>query len=544
MNSTDPRKSLAKNGVFKFVFFSYCIILVLLGLFFAFIYEDQEWVPYLGNQFEFLGGLICGILLWIGVVFFSILGGYKFLRTFILGTIFCLLAFVGLFRFTEMDGDMIPKFSPRWVDSTQTTRETKPEENTSVLTSNWIFPQFQGPNRNCILTNIPPISTSWVAKAPEVIWIKPVGESFSGFVIQDEKAFSIAQDTENPENESVFCINFYTGEILWSHSYQSRLDAGLGGIGSRATPLIYDQKVYFLGGTGIFTCVDLTTEKIIFQFDSKEKFGAKIPEWGFAGSPMVYKDRIIIAPGGGQASATLVALNPASGDVIWQVGNKNVSWSSPAIKQINGKDYLIHLDAESVEIRDPLSGKLILDIPWGLGFPQVSIPILSKDDHLIVSSGYSVGASSYSIFADESNGGSDYKIKRIWKTKRLRSKFAPLLIPPSNPDLVLALNDGVFAGFEASSGKRLFQGERYGHGQFLLISKKDLLIQTEKGALVLLDISGKEPVEKAKFEVFKSKTWNPPAVVGNYVLMRNHRNMALVRLPVPDNSSSNKSEKL
>lgn len=533
MKSAQSRKSLGKNGVFRIIFFTYSLILVLFVLFFTFFYQDQEWLPYLGQQFEFIGIVLSSVLLWIGVVLFSFLGGYDFLGKFILISFTCIALFLLLFRFTEMDGDMIPKFSPRWANSNQSIKEAVLQSNASDESSSWSFPQFQGPNRNCILTNLPAIASSWNSTPPEIVWNKPIGEGYSGFVIEGEFAYTIAQDIENPDQESIFCLDMMAGNIRWSHGYKARYESGLGGVGPRATPLIFGGKVYFLGATGIFSCVDLESEKIIYQFDLKEKFGASIPEWGFAGSPLAFGDTIIIAPGGGDQAAGLAALAPDTGDVIWQTGNNSVSWSSPTIKQIMGKDYLIHLDAKAVEVREPHSGELVSSISWGKGFPQIPIPIVYNSEELVISSGYGVGASSYSIFAKAPQPSGVYVAEKTWKRRsRLRSKFAPMIIPPINPELIIALNDGVLSGFEAKSGKRLFQGERYGHGQILMISEKDLLIQSEKGALVLVDLSKEEPVEKGSFQVFKSKTWNPPAVVDRYVLMRNHRNMALVRLPV------------
>jgi hypothetical protein len=50
-----------------------------------------------------------------------------------------------------------------------------------------------------------------------------------------------------------------------------------------------------------------------------------------------------------------------------------------------------------------------------------------------------------------------------------------------------------------------------------------LLVQTEKGALVLLDISPEGPTERARLDVFSGKSWNPPALAGRFLALRTHQ---------------------
>jgi hypothetical protein len=54
----------------------------------------------------------------------------------------------------------------------------------------------------------------------------------------------------------------------------------------------------------------------------------------------------------------------------------------------------------------------------------------------------------------------------------------------------------------------------------------------EGGELVLLQPTSAAPNELARFRVFNSKTWNPPALVGDLLLVRNDREAVCLRLPV------------
>ena len=54
----------------------------------------------------------------------------------------------------------------------------------------------------------------------------------------------------------------------------------------------------------------------------------------------------------------------------------------------------------------------------------------------------------------------------------------------------------------------------------------------ESGDVILLEPSPKEPRELTRFTALKGKTWNPPAIAGEFLLVRNDKEAACHRLPV------------
>ena len=53
----------------------------------------------------------------------------------------------------------------------------------------------------------------------------------------------------------------------------------------------------------------------------------------------------------------------------------------------------------------------------------------------------------------------------------------------------------------------------------------------EQGDLVLVEPNPEGLRELTRFSVFKDKTWNPPALAGEYLLVRNDKEAACFRLP-------------
>ena len=93
------------------------------------------------------------------------------------------------------------------------------------------------------------------------------------------------------------------------------------------------------------------------------------------------------------------------------------------------------------------------------------------------------------------------------------------------------LDDGVMVCLDPATGERRWKRGRYGHGQVLLVGDL-LLVQSEKGEVVLVEPDPDELRELGRFSVFDDKTWNSPALAGRYLLLRNHREAALFELPL------------
>ena len=84
---------------------------------------------------------------------------------------------------------------------------------------------------------------------------------------------------------------------------------------------------------------------------------------------------------------------------------------------------------------------------------------------------------------------------------------------------------------DPASGERRWKSGRYGHGQVILVEDL-LLVETEEGEIVLVDPSPLAHVEVARFAALDGKTWNPPALAGPYLLVRNDREAACYELPL------------
>ena len=87
--------------------------------------------------------------------------------------------------------------------------------------------------------------------------------------------------------------------------------------------------------------------------------GAEIPDWGFASSPLVVDDLVIVA-----ASGTLAAYDIATGKPRWVGPAGGGSYSSPHLVTIDGVAQILLLSGPGAISVAPADGTLLWEHTW------------------------------------------------------------------------------------------------------------------------------------------------------------------------------------
>jgi outer membrane protein assembly factor BamB len=465
--------------------------------------------------------LMAGYAAWLLWVLFA--SGWKARQRWIVlgGTVALIVFCATCLRIQGVTGDLLPIVGWRWSAKPSAARmnSSAPATNgpaVAALTNS--YPQFLGPERNGVLPG-PALGRDWKATPPIELWRRPVGSAWSGFAIEGSRAVTQEQ---RGESELVVCYDLLTGRELWSHADASRYATTIAGEGPRATPTIADGRVYAMGGAGVLNCLDLQTGRPIWGTNTLAAFGAKLPEWGVACSPLVVGDTVFVTVGG--RNHAMVALHGQSGAVRWTSGHDDPHWSSPILATLAGVPQVV-VFSENVSSYAPETGRVLWQHPWRSPYPHVSVPLIVSSNRVLVSQGYGGGSELLEITRAGTNR---FSAQRIWKSIRLKSKFANLFL---HEGFIYGLDDGMLVCLEEASGELKWKGERYGHGQMILVADL-LLIMAESGDVVLVEPNPAEPRELARHKVFTAKTWNSPALAGEWLLVRNDREAACLRLPL------------
>lgn len=430
----------------------------------------------------------------------------------------------GLFRIHGVTGDLLPILEWRWKQPDTVVmsvgQPATPASRVSSLrpTTN-DFPQFLGPQRNAHVAG-PTLARDWKAQPPQKLWSQPIGAAWSGFAVQGNHAVTQEQ---RGEEEMVVAYDLPTGKELWSHADQARYNTIIAGEGPRATPTIVSNRVYTLGATGILNCLDLATGARIWFKDIIKDNQATVNGWGVSGSPLVV-DQLVVVNAGGPNGRSLVAYNTATGDFVWGGGDAGADYSSPLPATLAGVRQILIFGAR-VAAHDLASGEVLWDYPWPGGHPHIAVPVILPGDRVLISSGYGTGSELLQI---QQAADGQWSATRIWKSIRLKAKFTNVVY---RDGFIYGLDDGILVCLDAADGTLKWKEGRYGHGQMILTGAL-LLVAAESGDMVLVEPVPEEPRELTRFTALHGKTWNPPALAGEYLVVRNDKEAACYRLPL------------
>lgn len=382
------------------------------------------------------------------------------------------------------------------------------------------YPQFLGPERNGWVTG-PALGANWHAHPPEQRWQRTLGPAWSGFAIQGELAVTMEQ---RGDDEAVTCYDLASGQLRWSHTDPAHYHTTIAGEGPRTTPTIQGERVLTMGATGLLNCLELATGRRIWVQNVPEDNQGSVGEWGVSCSPLVVGNRVVVCTGAGDGRA-LAAYNLENGNRLWTGGTDKASYSSPVLANLGGSLQILSFNSRHVTAHDPDTGQVLWEHPWPSGHPHIATPLLIPPNKVLVSSGYGTGSELLQVGPGTN---APWHPQRLWKSNRLKSKFANLI---RSGDYVYGLDDGILACLELATGRLCWKEGRYGHGQIIGTGQL-LLIMAENGEVVLVQASPEAPRELTRFRALPGKTWNPPALAGRNLLVRNDLEAACYTLPV------------
>lgn len=252
------------------------------------------------------------------------------------------------------------------------------------------WPQWFGPHRDGRAPD-GPLRTDWTAKPPTVLWSIPCGGGYSSLAVVDGRVY--VHDLQDGQ-ERVRCLAAESGELHWEHGEPVNYSAaGISyGAGPRATPLVHDGKVYSFGATGILLGLEPVeggSPKVVWRHDVVAEFGAKVPGWGLASSPLVDGDLVYIQAGGGLGS--LAAFDKTTGKLVWKAGDDPVGYSSPVVADVAGVRQVIAVSGTSAFGVEAKTGAMLWQTDWETQHHGNIATPLVIGDYVFLSSNYGKG---------------------------------------------------------------------------------------------------------------------------------------------------------
>ena len=446
----------------------------------------------------------------------------------------------GMLRIERVSGDLVPEFNWRWAPARDRGLAATPlaaggadaAEHRPWQATPDDFPRFLGPDGTCGIDRIA-LDPDWEKSPPRPMWRRPIGAGWSGFATCGDHAVTLEQ---RGDDEIISCQSVTTGDVEWTVAVPARHETVLGGVGPRSTPSIAGGVVYATGATGWLHAIDGAGGRVLWKKNVLDDLGispaahaAAIP-WGRAGSPLV-AGSLVIVPGGGPGkdggNVSLVAYDRATGERRWTGGTEQISYVTPQLVTVDGRELVLTVDEASVAGYDPADGS----VRWRFGWPghsnsdaTCSQPHLLEGGRIFISKGYGVGAA---VFGPQP--GEPVTYTAVWRQPSLlKTKFTNVVIHDGH---AYGLSDGILECVSLADGKRKWKGGRYGQGQVLRVGGL-LLVQAESGEVVVADCAPEKHLVRGRCAALDGQTWNTLCLTGDRLLVRNAEEAAGYRLPL------------
>ncbi len=253
----------------------------------------------------------------------------------------------------------------------------------SALAQDW--PRFRGPHGDG-LWNPPQLPADLARIEPRQLWKQSIGAGFGGVTISGGRVFVMDRQTAPEEVERVLCFDARSGEPAWEHRYRVSYGSMDHGTGPRASVTIHEGRAYAFGSTGMATCLDVASGEVRWQKDMVKEFGGVVPQWGFAASPFIWKDTVVLHCGA-KPDGSVVALDLATGRERWRGGSDPAGYCTPVVFG----SQLVQWGPEHVMALEPGTGRELWRVPYKITY-GVSIAQPIAHEGLIFVSGYWHGA--------------------------------------------------------------------------------------------------------------------------------------------------------
>ncbi len=460
-------------------------------------------------------------------------------------------AFFGLFRYKGASGDFVPRFAFRFSKSAEdlaveyfesqagSGRGAAPVagERLEVTAVDW--PGFRGPNRDG-RAPAEVVRTDWQENPPVALWRHEVGPGWSSFAVAGGLLFTQEQ---RGENEVVVAYRAETGEEVWTHANEARHETFLGGTGPRATPTLHDSRLYALGATGILDCLDPLTGELIWSRDIATDAGTEQLDFGYAGSPLVFDDLVVVNPGknvpadgdpeiyAGTPPGAFVAYHRLTGEVVWKTGQRQAGYSAPRLETLDGERQILLYSAHGVGGHDPATGEELWWYEWLNPFGTNSIqPIVTKGGVFV-----STEATGSALVEPRRDDAGAWSVKARWERPNLfKLRYNGGVLDDGH---VYGLDGGILAALDLATGERVWKRGRYKYGQLLML-RDHLLVMAESGDVALLEVSPEGMKEVARFHAIDGRCWNHPVVHRGFLYVRSDEEAACYDLRPRDQRAS------
>jgi outer membrane protein assembly factor BamB len=370
------------------------------------------------------------------------------------------------------------------------------------------WPQWRGPNRDGISKETG-LLKQWPEGGPTLVWkANGAGTGYSSMSVSKGRIYTMGL---RGDREYIIAFDAATGREAWATPHGSAYRDSRGD-GPRGTPTIDGNKGYALGANGDLSCFDATTGRIFWTMNVLSKFGGSNINWGISESPLVLGDKLLVNPGGPNAS--IVALDKKDGALIWKSQSDKAGYSSAITVDAGGTNQVVFFTSQRAVGLDLKDGKLL----WEYQRPandvaNVATPV-ARANRVFISSDYGVGGGLVEIKA-ENNG---VRANEVYFTKEMRNHHSTSILVG---DHLYGFSSSILTAMRFDTGEIAWKDRSVGKGS-LVYADGHLYCFSENGVVGLVEATPAGYREKGRFTIKQQSlpTWAHPIISGGRLYIR------------------------
>lgn len=368
------------------------------------------------------------------------------------------------------------------------------------------WPTWRGPARDGMSSETGWLKV-WPESGPKKLWTMQVGAGYSAVAVKGNRVYTMGA---TQSEDTVWCLNSDTGEVLWKHTYahpQRFYGADPMPIGATATPVLDGDRVFTLSREAVALCLDAATGKEVWQQDLIRESGGLPPRWAHAGSPLIQGNLAIY-----NVSSAGVALDKATGKVVWKSEHGIAGYSTPVPFAIGQHRGVAFFTAAGVVAADLATGKGLWQHEWRTppGNVNAADPVFVADK-VFISSGYNRGCALLQM-----SGAPRAAPQVVWENKNMKTQFNTCVLIAGH---LYGNDSGTLKCLDVKTGEETWQMRGMGLGG-LTAADGHLIVLTERGLLSLVKASPDKFSEVASAPVVNGRCFTSPVLANGRIYCR------------------------
>jgi outer membrane protein assembly factor BamB len=381
------------------------------------------------------------------------------------------------------------------------------------------------------VSNATGLAASWPIEGPKQLWSRPLGQGHSAISADGTRLYTLYRPSvqgAHGDQEVVAALDARSGAAAWEYRFASPMEGARFGeyVGPHSTPLVTDDRVFAAGSRKQLFALNKSDGTLVWSHDLIREYGAPEGDRGYAASPLLYRDLVIVSVGG--SNQALAAFNAKTGALVWKSGDVDQAPGSPILIDIDGQAQIVYFGGNAIAGFDPASGRQL----WSHSHPtsaslNISTPVWMPSEKLLfISSAYGHG----SRMLELRRSGDKTTVTERWFNNRIRIHFGNAIrignhVVGSNGDF----GPVSLTAVDVATGSIAWQDRSFARAQLVYADGK-LLILDEEGNLGLVSVGPRGLQILGKAQILESVAWTPPTLIGTTLFVRDRKTIAAYSL--------------